>query len=712
MDALKHASPMSFRESEAQRELVTASLRNTVVVAAAGAGAGKTTTCAARVQRAVRDGICQADCVCVVTFTNVAAAEMRAAIDAHAPTTPSIIDVRVGTLHSVAAAICYEAGVECTRDTCIRVATEVTRRGSPLPWLLEHIVVDEVQDNDMEQYDLIEAMLLQSRGSECGLTLVGDGRQAIYGFRGGWAEGFARAPDRFRALGYAVHERALPENYRSTSNIVAVGNALFARDERHAPMRAVRPAGLKPTLTAYASHNDEIGAVAQRVQHSVKRGRVAGDHLILCRTNHMVVIMTLELEALGVSASPCDEKSVRGSESSVRVSTVHGEKGAEARYVYALGLSDATYPGAETIPPEGNPEQNQRSAMASARATLNVTVTRAKDELHCSWALADGPLTRLLDRDTLHSLWAVTILAPDCAAVSAAPTTAVRTRGAGTIRLVDLATNAGGGTARLALMGATMRTHSLPVECDEAPRDDTELLAWRALGRDDMLCAVRGVLQDPRGPLHRDAAGKVLARLQQAAARAETTDLLRLARLCMWVRGKVHASALQGSESSPMDLAQTTRTIDAMTAAVCELVGRPTEASVARRVALRRADTTRRSGHVTFHAASHWVECERGEDAWLLTIIDARQDAATELTIGALLLACRFLASSRNAHREDTTAYVLSVAAWNPAGAELHTMQVGLGDAVAALQQAYSGVLRGACLRDDELAGAVGLCAV
>ena len=73
-------------------------------------------------------------------------------------------------------------------------------------------------------------MLQHSRGSECGLTLVGDGRQAIYGFRGGWAEGFARAPARFRALGYTVQERALPENYRSTSNIVEIGNALVAGD--------------------------------------------------------------------------------------------------------------------------------------------------------------------------------------------------------------------------------------------------------------------------------------------------------------------------------------------------------------------------------------------------------------------------------------------------------------------------------------------------
>ena len=703
---------MEFRESGPQRELVTASLRNTVVVAAAGAGAGKTTTCAARVQHAVHEGICQADCVCVVTFTNVAAAEMRAAVDAHAPTTPSIVHVRIGTLHSVAATICREAGVECTRDTCIRVATEITRSGSPLPWLLEHIVVDEVQDNDIEQYDLIEAMLQHSRGSECGLTLVGDGRQAIYGFRGGWAEGFARAPARFRALGYTVQERALPENYRSTSNIVEIGNALFAGDKQHAPMRAVRPAGLKPTLTAYASQNEEISAVAQRVQHSVRRGRTPGDHLVLCRTNTMVVIMTLELEALGVNAASGEGNSARGSDASVRVSTVHGEKGAEARYVYALGLSDATYPGAETIPPEGDAEQNQRNAMASARATLNVTVTRAKDELHCSWALADGPLTRLLARDTLHSLWAVTILAPDCAVVSAAPATPVRTRNAGAVRLVDLATNAGGGTARFALMGATVRTHSLPVACDDAPRSDTELLAWQALGRDDMLRAVRGVLHDTRGPLNRTAAGDVRARLQEAAARAAPIDLLHLAKFCMWVRGKVHVSALCSGETQPVQLEQTARTVEEMTRVVRELVGRPVEGSVARRVALRRADTVRRSGQVTFHSTSHWVECERDDESWLLTIIDAQQDAATELTVGALLLACQFLASSRNAHREDTTAYMLSVAAWDPVVAELHTMQVGLGDAVAVLQQGYSGVLRGACLTDDELASAVALCAV
>ena len=83
-----------------------------------------------------------------------------------------------------------------------------------------------------------------------------------------------------------------------TSNIVAVGNALFARDERHAPMRAVRPAGLKLTLRRTpAQRRDRRGCPARATQRKARSRRWRPPNTR--RTNHLVVIMTPELEAQG-----------------------------------------------------------------------------------------------------------------------------------------------------------------------------------------------------------------------------------------------------------------------------------------------------------------------------------------------------------------------------------------------------------------------------
>jgi hypothetical protein len=232
-----------------------------------------------------------------------------------------------------------------------------------------------------------------------------------------------------------------------------------------------------------------------------------------------------------------------------------------------------------------------------------------------------------------------------------------------------------------------------------------------------MLNAVRGVIRDSRNPLGRRAASPVREALEKAASRANTEDLVFLARLCTWTRGKLDPAVVVPSAQADTDIDR--GTCEATAAAVAVMhesvqvhVGASVNDPITTKVKLRRVDTTRRDGHVEFDTASRWVQCERGEDVCLVTVINDHQDAATELTVGALLLTCQFLASARNAYREDTTAYSLSVAAWDPEAAMLHTMSVCLRDAVDALQMGYSGVLRGVHLADDERVDGVGLCAV
>ena len=91
-----------------------------------------------------------------------------------------------------------------------------------------HILVDEYQDIDAEQYRLVAAIAGRSRGLDDGalaLLAVGDDDQSIYGFRGASVE-FIR---RFKAdYGAEIHH--LVENYRSSGNIVAAAHALIGHN--------------------------------------------------------------------------------------------------------------------------------------------------------------------------------------------------------------------------------------------------------------------------------------------------------------------------------------------------------------------------------------------------------------------------------------------------------------------------------------------------
>ncbi len=91
-----------------------------------------------------------------------------------------------------------------------------------------HILVDEYQDIDEDQYRLVAAVAGRSRDQDEGrLTLlaVGDDDQNIYGFRGASVAFIRRFKDDYEAQ---VHY--LIENYRGSAHIIAAANALIAHN--------------------------------------------------------------------------------------------------------------------------------------------------------------------------------------------------------------------------------------------------------------------------------------------------------------------------------------------------------------------------------------------------------------------------------------------------------------------------------------------------
>jgi ATP-dependent DNA helicase RecQ len=102
-----------------------------------------------------------------------------------------------------------------------------------------HILVDEYQDIDQEQYDLISALAgrtEQEQDRKLAILAVGDDDQNIYSFRGTNVK-FIR---QFRE-DYGARVHYLVENYRSTRPIIAAANQLIAANrDRMKTGRAIR----------------------------------------------------------------------------------------------------------------------------------------------------------------------------------------------------------------------------------------------------------------------------------------------------------------------------------------------------------------------------------------------------------------------------------------------------------------------------------------
>ena len=141
-------------------------------------------------------------------------------------------------------------------------------------WRFRHLFVDEFQDASPAQFRLLRAWL----GDRSDLCVVGDGDQAIYGFAGADPTFLVRftaqfPPERFPDVGVV----RLGSNYRSTPQVVAAAGAVLGSSRHRAAVRAARPDGPVPTITAYDTDDDEARGVARalRAAHRIRRAVVS-----------------------------------------------------------------------------------------------------------------------------------------------------------------------------------------------------------------------------------------------------------------------------------------------------------------------------------------------------------------------------------------------------------------------------------------------------
>jgi DNA helicase-2/ATP-dependent DNA helicase PcrA len=156
---------------------------------------------------------------------------------------------------------------------------------------LDHVFVDEYQDVNGLQADAVRLVSAGPRGAR--VTVVGDARQSIYGFRGG----SPRHLESFlKPYGKRGARLALTLSFRSDRRIVAAANRALPSRYPLRPRQGA-PRGLAPEALACADPRDEARTLADRVEALLAEGADPREIVVLSRARHLALAYQEEVVA-------------------------------------------------------------------------------------------------------------------------------------------------------------------------------------------------------------------------------------------------------------------------------------------------------------------------------------------------------------------------------------------------------------------------------
>lgn len=303
-----------------EEQWAAASAQDHTIAVLAGPGTGKTRTLVYRIAYLIEECGVPPEAITALTFTNKAAAEMRARLNEYFGNKQTAKAMHIGTFHSICLKLlenrtviseqeafgvlsdvlracncdlkprralgeisriknggagdvppvvydAYRAKLKAMDvvdfDDILLDTLELFRAGGPKAEALyprfTHLLVDEFQDSNAVQFDLLSAWM--ARGGN--LFVIGDPDQAIYGFRGSDAQCF----DHLREGFAPVREIRLKQNYRSTPEIVDLALRVI---HHHTPvLDARRKNGLPVRVLTTDSPFSEAVFLAKEIDRMV-----------------------------------------------------------------------------------------------------------------------------------------------------------------------------------------------------------------------------------------------------------------------------------------------------------------------------------------------------------------------------------------------------------------------------------------------------------
>lgn len=169
-------------------------------------------------------------------------------------------------------------------------------KGKDYPDQWKHILVDEVQDTSLAQFEMLKGL----RGNTRRIFMVGDSDQAIYSWRGARPENIIDFIDEYKP---SIINMGI--NYRSTCNIVKYASNLIKLNDNRIgkDLTSHREDGEIPEYTLLDNTFEEAQAV---VDLAVKQERYS-DLAVLYRCNWMSGVVEMKLNEHGIPYNMKDD---------------------------------------------------------------------------------------------------------------------------------------------------------------------------------------------------------------------------------------------------------------------------------------------------------------------------------------------------------------------------------------------------------------------
>lgn len=159
--------------------------------------------------------------------------------------------------------------------------------------LLSALVVDELQDCAPGEVALVAALAGRSEH----FFAVGDPNQAIYGWRGSNPHVFDDLTDRLQCESFV-----LPNNYRSTPEILGAAQAALGRMAQGGALQPTRATGGKVVVLQHHTPQQEAMYLARRFAQLHQAGTPFRQMAVLARTRRQLAVVREHLQQQGV---PC-----------------------------------------------------------------------------------------------------------------------------------------------------------------------------------------------------------------------------------------------------------------------------------------------------------------------------------------------------------------------------------------------------------------------
>jgi len=143
----------------------------------------------------------------------------------------------------------------------------------------QHVLVDEFQDTNAIQYEWLKLFAARHRN----IFVVGDDDQSIYGWRGARVENILQFERDFKGASVV----RLEQNYRSTSNILNIANAVIDHNQGRLGKQLWTSGEEGEPVRLFTAYNeiDEARFVVDRIQSWADQGNRYSDAAILYRSN-------------------------------------------------------------------------------------------------------------------------------------------------------------------------------------------------------------------------------------------------------------------------------------------------------------------------------------------------------------------------------------------------------------------------------------------